>query len=278
MIRPIILALLSLWLTTSCVTPNARAQELDLTATMNWALQVSSGTAEPLETLPPTDMPWVASTSTEPPSLTPSPLATGTLEPTSTPTVAATSTVGSLSATVNVRLLSCRYGPGPEYLYLYALRGGANIKLIGRTDGDNWHWAWVDGRNRCWVNINYLNISGDWKQLPIVYPGIAKLPVSPYYPPSAITRVTRSGNVVTVRWLEIPLRAGDEEDDSMFHYIVEAWRCRGGTLLFEPLATNDSVMNIIDEPGCSQPSHARLFVQEKHGFSGPTVIPWPVWK
>lgn len=196
----------------------------------------------------------------------PAPTGTGTSAP---------SAVGSLAATVNVRLLSCRYGPGPEYLYLYALRSGANIKLIGRTDGANWHWAWVDGRNPCWVNISYLTIKGDWRQLPIVYPGIAKLPVSPYYPPSAITKVTRSGNVVTVRWLEIPLRAGDEEDDSMQHYIVEAWHCRGGTLLFEPLATNDSVMNIIDEPGCTQPSHGRLFVQEKHGFSGPTNIPWP---
>lgn len=273
MIRPMALALLALWLTTSCASQGARAQEVDLTATVGWALTVVSGAVAPVSTGTPsvgTSAPSASrptTSATQVPSLAaPAPIGTGTAAP---------NAAGSLAATVNVRLLSCRYGPGPEYLYLYALRGGANIKLIGRTDGDNWHWAWVDGRNPCWVNINYLKVQGDWRQLPIVYPGIAKLPVSPYYPPSAITKVTRSGNVVTVRWLEIPLRAGDEEDDSMQHYIVEAWHCRAGTLLFEPLATNDSVMNIIDEPGCTQPSHARLFVQEKHGFSGPTNIPWP---
>ena len=269
MYRRIAFAFLALGLSASCAAPSARAQEVDLTATMGWALTVSAWTPEPLatatmtETALPTAMPS--------PMETPSPAASATIAPTLAPTLG----IQSLSATVSVRLLSCRYGPGPEYLYLYALRGGANIKVIGRTDGDNWPWAWVDGRNRCWVNTKYLTVQGDWRQLPIVYPGIARLPISPYYPPSAITKVTRAGNVVTVRWLEIPLRAGDEEDASMLHYIVEAWHCRNGSLLFEPLATNDSVMNIIDEPGCGQPSHARLFVQEKHGFSGPTNIVWP---
>ncbi len=270
-----LLSVLALCLTTSCVTAGARAQEVDLTATMDWALKVSAGTAAffPDEGLTATPMPTEASTTVPP--LTASPLATEALAPTLPPTLVPTTGVQSLSATVSARLLSCRYGPGPEYLYLYALRGGANIKLIGRTDGDNWNWAWVDGRNRCWVNTKYLVVKGDWRQLPIVYPGVARLPVSPYYPPSAITKVTRSGNVVTVRWLEIPLRAGDEEDASMLHYIVEAWHCRGGILLFEPYATNDSILSIVDEPGCAQPSHARVFVQEKHGFSGPTNIPWP---
>jgi len=179
---------------------------------------------------------------------------------------------------VNVGLLSCRYGPGPEYLYLYALRQGANIKLIGRTDGDNWHWAWVEGRNRCWVNTRYLQVDGDWRQLPVVYPGQARLPVSPYYPPSSIVSVVRLGNSVTVEWVHIPLRAGDEEDDSMQRYILEVWHCQGGNMLFEPLATNDTMLTISDEPGCGSPSHARLFVQEKHGFSGPTDVPWPPWR
>ncbi len=260
MLRSIIAFLLSLLLGTSSAAPSSPARFLSATLTADWAQLTSTATVTP------------SPTQTKIPSLTPSPV------PTETPTAAPPPAAASLTATVNVRLLSCRYGPGSEYLYLYALRGGANIKLIGRTDGENWHWAWVDGRNRCWVNTSYLTVSGDWRQLPIVYPGLARLPVSPYYPPSAITKVTRNGNVVTVQWLEIPLRAGDEEDDSMQHYIVEAWHCGGGMLLFEPLATNDTSMSIIDEPGCIQPSRARLFVQEKHGFSGPTEIPWPGWK
>ncbi len=273
MYRQAFLALLSLLLTASCAAPSARAQEVDLTATMGWALTVSAWTPEPSTTpgITETTGPTAAPSLTETPAIT----ATTGYEPTLSPTLTPTAEAQSLSATVKAGFLSCRYGPGPEYLYLYALRGGANIKLIGRTNGDNWPWAWVDGRNRCWVNTNYLTVQGDWWRLPIVYPGIARLPISPYYPPSAITKVTRGGSVVTVRWLEIPLRAGDEEDASMMHYIVEAWHCKAGSLLFEPLATNDTVMNITDEPGCSQPSHARLFVQEKHGFSGPTEIAWP---
>jgi hypothetical protein len=179
-----------------------------------------------------------------------------------------------LSATVNVGFLSCRYGPGVDYLYLYTLRQGANIKLIGRTDADNWHWAWVEGRNRCWVNTNYLKVQGDWHTLPVVYPGTARLPVSPYYPPTSIISVVRAGDSVTVEWADIPLRAGDEEDEFMQHYILETWHCRAGNLIFEPLATNDTSLTVIDEPRCAARSHARLFVQEKHGFSGPTNVPW----
>ncbi len=173
------------------------------------------------------------------------------------------------------RFLSCRYGPGPEYLYLYALNRGANIILIGRTDGDNWHWVYVAGTNKCWVNTNFLEIDGDWRSLPITYPVEAKLPKSPYYQPTSVLSASRDGNEVTVAWVDIPLRPGDEEDETMLHYIIEVWRCESGNLLFEPLATNDTTITFIDEPGCDQASHGRIFVQEKHGFAGPTEIPWP---
>lgn len=216
-----------------------------------------------------------------PPSFTPLPptetlTPTQTASPTPTGTVTPVPTVESLKATVTADLLSCRYGPGAEYLFLYGLRKGANIKLIGRTDGNN--WVWVDGRNKCWVNAKFIEIDGNQLSLPVVYPGIAKLPVSPYYPPTTISSATRSGNQVTIEWLDIPLRAGDEEDASMLHYIVEVWRCEGGQTIFDPLATNDLSITFVDEPGCSQPSHGRVFVQEKHGFAGPTEIPWPAFK
>jgi len=171
--------------------------------------------------------------------------------------------------------LSCRYGPGPEYLYLYALRKTANIKLIGRTDGDNWHWVYVEGRNKCWVNVNFLNIEGDWLNLPIVYPGLAKIPRSPYYDPTDFVGATRQGNIVEVSWNPTRLRAGDEEDEFMLLYIAEIWRCEGGQLLFEPLATNDTSVAFVDEPGCSLPSHGRVYFQEKHGYAGPSEVPWP---
>ena len=111
--------------------------------------------------------------------------------------------------------------------------------------------------------------------LPIVYPGIARLPVSPYYKTTTVISSIRRGDEVEVTWLDIPLRLGDEEDESMLHYIIEIWRCELGQLIFDPQATNDVSVKFVDQLGCSQPSHGRIFVQEKHGFAGPAEIPWP---
>lgn len=219
--------------------------------------------------------PSATETASPTPAPSSTPLPTETPAPTPTPTASPVPTVESLKARVITGLLSCRYGPGPEYLYLYALRETANIILIGRTDGNN--WVYVEGRNRCWVNAKFLEIAGDRLSLPIVYPGQAKLPVSPYYPPTDWVGATRQGNTVEVSWNAVPLRAGDEEDEFMLHYIVEVWRCEAGRIIFDPLATNELAVTFVDEPGCSQPSHGRVFVQEKHGFAGPSEIPWPAY-
>lgn len=203
-------------------------------------------------------------------------------QPSAFPTAKAIGTpltpVRSLEATVSVDLLSCRYGPGADYLFLYGLRGGAHIQLIGRTDDEHWRWVYVAGRSPCWLNAEFVRVEGDWRRLPVVYPGQAKLPVSPYYRYPTVTKATRQGDNVAIQWIDVPLRPGDEEDPFMRHYILEVWRCQGGQLLFEPLATDDSSAEVLDQPGCSEPSHGRLFLQEKHGFAGPTEIPWPVFK
>ncbi|MEW6030339.1 MAG: hypothetical protein ACOYZ8_08420 [Chloroflexota bacterium] len=217
--------------------------------------------------------PPATATASPVPSSSPTPSPTNTPAPTDTPTVTPIPTVESLKAHVTADLLSCRYGPGAEYLYLYGLRGGANIVLVGRTDGNN--WVWVEGKNKCWVNAKFIEIEGDKNSLPIVYPDIAKLPVSPYYPPTVVLSAAREQNLVTVRWLEVPISAGDYEDETMFTYIVEVWRCEGGQMIFDPLATNEAAISFVDEAGCLQPSHGRVFVQEKHGFAGPAKIPWP---
>ncbi len=222
----------------------------------------------PLTITPGVTIPPPTPSATEAPSSTPSPTPTLTPIPSPVPTVA------SLDATVTADLLSCRYGPGANYLFLYGLLKGANIKLIGRTDGENWHWVYVAGLNKCWLNMKFIEIKGNWTSLPIVYPGIAKLPVSPYYRPTIVLSVRRDKNEVTVEWTDVPLRAGDEEDEFMQHYIIEVWRCESGHILFEPLATNETSIAFVDELGCPVPSHGRVFVQEKHGFAGPTEIPW----
>src|SRR6185503_3822068 len=157
--------------------------------------------------------------STEPftplPTLTLTPNRTLTFTSTPVPTETITSTpvpvVERLKAKVTTRLLSCRYGPGPEYLYLFALRQGANIELVGRVDAGNWDWVWVENQTKCWVNAAFLNVSGDIKSLPVVYPEIAKLPITPYYPPSAVLSAKRNHDTdeVTVYWVHVPISPGD---------------------------------------------------------------------
>jgi len=195
------------------------------------------------------------------------PAPTETSAPTTIPVVE------SLKATVTADLLSCRYGPGAEYLYLYGLRKGANIQLIGRTDGNS--WVMVAGKSKCWLNAKFIEIKGDPQTLKVVYPNEYKLPRSPYYSSPTVLSAIRKGNNITVSWSEVVLRAGDEEDANMFIYIVEVWRCEGGKMIFDPLASNYPEATFVDEAGCSSPSHGRVFFQEKHGFAGPAEIPWP---
>jgi hypothetical protein len=201
------------------------------------------------------------------PSETASPLPSNTSLP----------TVESLQAKVTADLLSCRYGPGPEYLYLFAFRATANIKLIGRVDAENWNWVLVENQVPCWVKADFLEVQGDIKSLPIVYPGIAKLPITPYYPPSEVLSAKRNNltNEITVSWVDVPVSLGDYEDDSMQTYIIELWRCQDGQLIFDPMATRVAYVTFVDEPGCSQPSHGQVWVQEKHGYAGPAEITWP---
>jgi hypothetical protein len=206
-------------------------------------------------------------TETPPPTETASPFPSNTVLP----------PMESLKASVTADRLSCRYGPGPEYLYLFAFRAGANIELVGRVDAENWNWVLVKNKVPCWVSTNFIEVQGDILRLPIMYPDIAKLPITPYYPPSEVTIAKRNPitNEITVSWAEIPVSLGDYEDDSMQTYIIEVWRCEGGQLIFDPLATRFTYISFFDEPRCSEPSHGRVWVQEKHGYAGPAEIPWP---
>jgi hypothetical protein len=252
--QPKTLILLLLVITTACNPPQNQQKPTASVSPSSTAIPTSTAipATETFTALPPSDTPVPSETAT------PSPVPV----------------VESLKAKVTADLLSCRYGPGAEYLYLYALRGGANIKLIGRTDANN--WVWVDGTNKCWVNSEFLEIAGDWKSLPIVYPGIAKLPITPYYPAPAWANAARKGDNIVINWEAVPISPGKYEDENMHQYIVELWRCETGQILFETLGTNLPYITIPnDEAGCSQPTHARVWLQEKHGFAGPVEVPWP---
>lgn len=184
----------------------------------------------------------------------------------------------SIKAKVNTDKLVCRYGPGVNYLYLIALNRNTPITLIGRTEGNN--WVLIENRGRsdshdCWVNGEFVLAEGDMKYLKVVYPDGYKIPVSPYYGPTTVLSATREGDEITVSWIEIIVSPGKYEDENMFPYIVEVWHCVNGEFIFETLGTTYPAIKFVDQQGCDQPSHGRVYIQEKHGYAGPADIPWP---
>ncbi|NOH04398.1 MAG: hypothetical protein HND47_21690 [Chloroflexi bacterium] len=229
---------------------------------------------------PTSDLLPAANEFTQPASFTPaastptaSPLATETSTPLP-PTASFTPTpIDSLKATVSADRLSCRYGPGPNYLYLFAFKAGANIKLVGRADND---WLLVENEpQRCWIHPDFVTVAGDPRTLRTMYPDGFKLIVSPYYSPTTVLSAERDGDEVTVTWVEVKVSPGKYENPNMFPYIIEVWRCEDGEIIFEPLVSRFPFITFVDEAGCVQASHGRVFVQEKHGYAGPAEIPWP---
>ncbi len=191
-----------------------------------------------------------------------------------TPTATAIPFVDSLKATVTADLLVCRYGPGANYLYLIAFNKKTPLRLIGRADGNK--WVLVENQpQRCWINSDFVQVQGDLQTLKSMYPDGYKIPVSPYYGPTTVTSVTREADKVIVSWVEVIVSPGKYEDENMFPYIVEVWRCENGEIIFDTLGSRVPFISFIDQAGCDIPSHGRVYIQEKHGYAGPAEILWP---
>uniref|UniRef100_A0A7C4PM39 SH3 domain-containing protein n=1 Tax=Anaerolinea thermolimosa TaxID=229919 RepID=A0A7C4PM39_9CHLR len=219
---------------------------------------------------------WTSSPTLQPFTATPTVTITPTLTPqsTSTFTPAPTRVYQKLRGEVIVEQAVCHYGPGAPYLYKYGVYQGSNLEVLRRVEGSNYvEIRAIGGTNACWVKVDYLKIQGNWLDLEPVSADQVVLPRSPYYnPPTGVT-AQRSGSVVTVSWYGIDLRPGDDSEQTP--YIVEAWVCQQGKILFLPVGTYRTAVEITDEPGCAQPSRARLTAAEKHGYTAFVDIPWP---
>ena len=222
----------------------------------------SAALPSPTKALPsPTPAPTLTVFPTPPPTQTPAP----------TPTPVPTYTYTVLRGQVLQRS-NCRYGPGAPYLYKYGLVAGSNLEVIGRNAAGSWILVQaIGGNNPCWVRADLMAVQGDVMN---VAPAETKLPQSRYYAPPRGASAVRTGVEVAVYWSKIKWRAGD--DSGQFPYLIEAWVCVDGQLVFTPVGTYESSTIIFDEPGCAEPSHARLFGVEKHGYTRPVEIPWPV--
>jgi hypothetical protein len=221
-------------------------------------------------------------TSAESPTSTPTPTITETPTDTSTPTFTPT------YSAPRIRVLmwsQCRFGPGVGYLYEYDLFEDNLMEVIGwreilaRQKDGVWEpsiWLYVralGGENICWVNSNLVKVyQGDIFDAP---PYTSRLPYSELYKPPQAVEAWREGNNVTVMWSSVWMT-----EDDYRGYLVEAWVCHGGQMYLAPVGytgvnvTRPAVV-IPDEPGCSEPSNARLYTVEKHGYPQWIRVPWP---
>ena len=201
------------------------------------------------------------------PAFTPPPA--GTVPPTEPPT--AVPTYGYLRGKVIVDQANCRYGPGWPYLYKYGVYRDSVLEIIGRNTVGSWVLIrGVGGTNACWVKASLLQIRGD---VMTVAPTDTTLPASPYYGPLSGVRAERHGEVVTVSWNPLYLRAGDDSEQTP--YVVEAWVCQEEALVFIPYGAYTTQVDIRDEWGCAEPSHARVTAAEKHGYTRFVEVAWP---
>ena len=279
---------LCLWLG-ACSSPGAAVVSGTATSSpLQLALLVTT-TLLPTSTL--TKSPVPSENRTPVPAVVPT--LTPTYEPSSTVTLALTAslvpTYAILRGVVIPEKVSCRYGPGWMYLYLYGMVSGATQDVIGRTEpmmeqrsDRTWERTiWLLTRSRgdnksCWVKSSFMELQGALQSLEVVYPDKYIIPHSNQgyrYPWNVVA--VRKGNEVTISWESEAMRPGDEESATSVQYVVETWVCRDGQFYFSPIGAYSPQVTVIDEPGCSQASHGRVYFSEKHGYSGPTDIKWP---
>ena len=197
-------------------------------------------------------------------SATAIPSATHTLTPSITPTYAI------LRGTV-LEQSNCRYGPGAAYLYKYGLYADNHLEVIGRNATGSWVVVRaIGGSNPCWIKASLMDIQGDVDSL---QPTWLPLPQSPYYGPLTGVYAERDGDEVIISWNTLVLKAGD--DSEQYPYLVEAWLCQDGQLWFSAIGSWETLVSVRDEAGCAEPSHARVYGVEKHGYTTWVNVPWP---
>lgn len=247
--------------TPAAATPTPEVQTVEVTVEVTRILEVPvTATPSLTPTLAETYTPTISPTITRTPSITPTP------EP---PLVSI------------IEHTACLYGPGLAYLYKYGLNATVWMRVIGRTEDGTWLALKASGEqdsNACWIPVTQVKfLSGDLRTVPVLWIG---LPFSVLYQPPTSFSASRNGNEVTITWSPIWMT-----EDDYRGYLVESWVCQGGKQVFVPLGyvTNylDNLtglpvsVTVIDEPGCTQPSRARLYAVEKHGYTPYVMIPWP---
>ena len=169
------------------------------------------------------------------------------------------------------------------------------MEIRGRVDISNgkemqtWLWGLPEFfPDVCWVNARDVKLDGELSSLAIVYPDNVKLPITSNWPPPQNVTASRRGDNVIITWDRYLLPEGERESESTPLYVLELWLCQDRQLVLTALGTYAPFSSgdkpevsgldrqlVNDEAGCSEPSHGRIFLAEKHGYVGPVEIKWP---
>ena len=230
-----------------------------------------SATATATPTRTPTATASPTPTVTPSPSDTPTPAGppTETPRPSRTPSITPTPTFDPPEGRV-LQQANCRYGPGAAYLYEWGLYPANHVDILATNQLGDWlyihPWYFLGD---CWVRADLIEvIRGDTSQLRAFY-GI--LPFSELYKPPRVVSAVRNGDEVTISWSSVWMT---EED--YVGYLIEAWLCVDGQLIFTPIAVDGLAYTVHDEAGCLQPSSARVYTAEMHGYTEWRRVQWPV--
>lgn len=128
----------------------------------------------PTATFPPTIPPIIPSPF---PILTPTPIIPTETPTAPLPTITPTFTPSVPSVSPKDQPVNCRYGPGPEWLAISALKLGATAEIVGRNQASTW-WYIKDPLHAgafCWVWSGATIVSGNVEGLPVLPPPEAKV-------------------------------------------------------------------------------------------------------
>ena len=206
---------------------------------------------------------------------TPGPTSTNTPTAITTPPTA-TATPPPPSVTIQVHT-QCLYGPDLAYIGKYDILANSQQVAIGRNQDTSWLYVQgSDHKNPCWVKAALVELNtGRFTDPPVVIPDLS--PFTTLYTPPPAVSANRVGNDVTIFWLPVAMPEQDYNG-----YLIEAWVCQGGQQVFVPMKyftsfdKNTAMMavKITDEPGCSEPSSARIYTAMTTAYSSPKEIPW----
>lgn len=194
---------------------------------------------------------------------------TATLSPTitNTPTITPTPTFDFPDFLVGEQA-NCRYGPGTAYLYAAGLFEGDHAEVRGRNYSGTWLYLKPDNIDYfCWAAASVGEVQGDVFSVLVWQPN---LPRTTFIGPVSQVQASRDGNQVTVIWE--PVQVNPPEDSR--GYLIEAYVCQNGGLVFQAVHTDENTYTFLDDPSCGN-SSGLLYAVEKHGYTAPVQIPWP---